>query len=172
MPLTRAQKSKIVEEVKDKFSRQKAAFFVSFAGVDVKTCEDLRKSLRAANGEYKVAKKTLLERALQETHTPLPLEVLAGQVGIIFDYGSEVNAAKILAAVSKKSNIAILGGMVGSVLLSVDEVKELALLPDLDMMRARLARVLSAPMSGLARALSCIQLQFINTLRAIVSNKN
>lgn len=172
MSLTKIQKGKIVEELADKLSRRKAAFFVSFAGVDVKTCEDLRKTLRSANGEYKVAKKTLLERALQKTHTSLPSEVLAGQVGIVFDYASEVNAAKILAAVSKKSSITILGGMVDSVLLSIDEVKELALLPDIGTMRARLAATLNAPMSGLARALSSIQLQFINTLRAIVSNKN
>lgn len=172
MPLSREQKGKVVEELADKLSRRKAAFFVSFAGVDVKTCEELRKSLRAASGEYKVAKKTLLERALQETHTSLPSEVLAGQVGIVFDYASEVNAAKILAAIGKKSSITILGGMVDSVVLSVDEVKELALLPDLNTMRARLAGILSAPLSGLARALISIQLQFINTLRAIASKKS
>ncbi len=172
MPLNRDQKEKIVEELTDKLSRRKAAFFVSFTGVDVKTSEALRKALKVSEGEYKITKKTLLERALEKTHLSFPKEVLAGQVGIVLDYASEVNAAKIVAGFSKKSSIAVLGGIVDSTLLSIEQVKELALLPDLDTMRARLAGILNAPISGLVRALSGIQLQFINTLRAIASKKS
>lgn len=172
MPLNRDQKAHIVEELADKLSRRKAAFFVSFTGVDVKTSEALRKALKASEGEYKITKKTLLERALEKAGLSLPKEVLAGQVGVVFDYASEVSAAKVVTDFAKKSNIAFLGGLVGDATLSIDEVKALALLPDLQGMRARLAGMLNAPLSGLVRTLSGIQLQFINTLRAIASKAN
>ena len=60
MALTKAQKKKILEELKEKIARQKIMVFVDFTGLKVKDLSNLRKKMKAADGEIKVVKKTLL----------------------------------------------------------------------------------------------------------------
>lgn len=171
MPLTKAQKAQIVDELKGKLSRKKVALFISFNGVDVKTSSDFRKQVRGHQGEYKVVKKTLLERALGDVKENLPQNSLAGELGVALDYESEVNVAKTLFDFTKKSKFTILGGIMGEEYLAADQVKELALLPGLDVMRQRVAGMLQSPITGLVRALSGVQLACINVLHAIASKK-
>lgn len=171
MPLTRDQKAQVVDELKEKLSRKKVALFVSFNSVSVKTSSEFRKSVREQQGEYKVVKKTLLERALKDMNMELPKESVPGELGLALDYNSETDVAKTLFDFTKKSKFVMLGGLMGQDILSAAQVKELALLPGLDAMRARLAGMLQSPVTGLVRTLSGIQLQFINVLHAIASKK-
>lgn len=169
--LTREQKEHIIQEIGEKFSRKQAAFFVSFAGVDVKTSQDLRRQLAGIGGEYKVVKKTLLARSLKEMDINIPLEELAGQVGLAFDYNSQTDVAKTLSGIIKKSAFTILGGLVNDAFISSDKVKELALLPIIDIMRAILAFTLQSPIIQLARVCNNVQTNLINTLRALIIKK-
>jgi len=169
--LTKAQKAKIVEELKEKFLTKKAVFFVSFTGVDVKTSQDMRKQVKGGEGEYKVVKKTLLERALKTVNFSVPLGVLQGQVGLAFDYGSEVGVVKTLFGFTKKTSFLLLGGIIGQRFLSADQVKELALLPALEVMRGRLVFAIKSPLSGFIHTLKGVQLQVINILKAIATKK-
>lgn len=172
MPLTRAQKTQIVEALKDKLSRAKVALFVSFRGVDVKTSSELRRSVKNVQGEYKVVKKTLLWRSLGESATTIAQQALQSEVALTFDYASEVNVAKIVAEFTKKSSLVILGGFMDDVFLAPEKVKELALLLSLDMMRARALAAMQSPLTGLVRTLQGIPLQFITVLNAITSKRN
>lgn len=172
MPLTREQKAAVIDELKDKLSRKKIAVFVSFKEVDVKTSFTLRKNLKEVAGEYKVAKKTLVQKILTEMGVSLPDEALAGQLGLAFDYDSETNVAKAINQMTKKSKFTILGGLMENSYLSAAQVQELALLPDIDTMRARTVGVIQSPLTGLARTLQGVQLGFINVLRAIASKNS
>jgi len=172
MPLTKAQKIEVVKDLHDKLSRKKVAVFVSFSGVDVKTASDFRSSVRQVNGDYKVAKKTLLKRALDELKISVPQELLTGQVGIALDYYSQTSVAKTLHDFTKKSKFSILGGLMGDEFLDASRVKELALLPGLDVMRARVIGTIQSPISGLVRTLHAIPLQLINVLNAIAAKKS
>ena len=171
MPLTRVQKAEMIEEIKDKFSRKKVALFVSFNGVDVKTSSDFRKQVREKQGDYKVVKKTLLQKALGKESTHIPYDTFKSELALALDYESETGIAKTLFEFTKKSKFTILGGLMGNDFLEPDQVKELALLPTLDVMRARVAGMLQSPITGLVRTLSGVQLQFINVLHAIASKK-
>ena len=61
MALTKTQKQKIINDLKDKIARQKALLFIDFTGLKVKDISNLRKKLKAINSELKVAKKTLMK---------------------------------------------------------------------------------------------------------------
>lgn len=172
MPLTRTQKEQVVDDLKDKLSRKKVAVFVSFNGVDVKTSSDFRKQVKENKGEYKVVKKTLLEKALSDRGGSVPQESLKGELGIAFDYMAETVVAKTLFDFTKKGKFAILGGLMGEKFIGPDQVKELALLPSLNVMRARLAGMIQSPLSGLVRTLAGIQLHLINVLNAIASKRS
>lgn len=193
MPLTKEQKSKIVEELKEKFLRKKAVFFVSFTGVDVKTSQDLRRSLKGKEAEYTVVKKTLLERALGEAGIELPLSaltgqtpleanhrkrgshplrvLLTGQVGVAFDYGSQANAVKTLYEFTKKSSFSLLGGILDNSFLDSEKVKMLAQLPSLDAMRQKLFFTLCFPLANFLHALKSVPSNFITVLNQIKAQK-
>lgn len=169
--LTREQKEQIVQEIGEKFSRKKAAFFVSFTGVNVKISQDLRRQVGDIEGEYKVVKKTLLARSLEGLGVKVPLEKFTGQLGLVFDYNSETNAAKILSGIAKKSTFGILGGLVNDTFILPDEVKELASLPAIEVMRAKLAFTLQSPIIQLARVCNSVQMSAVSVLHALIIKK-
>ena len=61
------KKEKIVEELKDKFSRAKAIVFAKFHGLSVGKISEFRKQVRESNADYTVAKKSLIKIAAKES---------------------------------------------------------------------------------------------------------
>ena len=61
MPLTKEQKQKQISDIKDKFSRAKAAVVVDYMGITVSEADAMRKELREAEVDYSVFKNTLGE---------------------------------------------------------------------------------------------------------------
>lgn len=152
--ITKAQKGEIVTELTDKFKRQKIAIFSDFTGVSVAKSQMLRRLLRKEDAEYKVAKKTLFDRALVEAGATASTKGMKGEVGIAFGYGDAVAPAKVLAKFAKEiETFKILGGLLDGKLLSDKQVTALAKLPSREILLAQVVGALSAPLRGLASVL-------------------
>jgi len=140
----------------DKFRRQKIAIFSDFRGVSVAKSQALRRLLRKENAEYKVAKKTLFDRALAivETSAGATTKEMKGEIGVAFGYGDQVAPAKILSKFAKEvETFKILGGLLDGKLLSDKQVMVLARLPGREALLGQVAGALSAPLRGLASVL-------------------
>ena len=152
--LTKKKKAEIVEELKEKFARQKVAIFSDFRGVSVGQSEKLRRSLKKVDAEYRVARKTLLDRALQHAGMEFRTKELEGEIGVAFGYGDEIAPTKILSRFLKEvETFKILGGILNGKLLSGKEVLALARLPSREILLAQVLAGLSAPLQGLAGVL-------------------
>lgn len=160
MPKTKAQKQKILEDLKEKVARQKAMVFVDFTGVKVKDLSDFRKKLKKSNSEVKVAKKTLLSLALKDYNQKISelVKSLAGEVALVFGYQDEITPAKSVFEFSEKNkNLKILGGLIESQkdnFLLADYIVELAKLPSKEELLARLVGSIKAPVSNFVYALN------------------
>ena len=66
MPKSKIQKQEILRNLTERIKKSKSIIFTGFNALGVHENEELRDKLRQENGEYYVAKKTLLERALKE----------------------------------------------------------------------------------------------------------
>ena len=112
MALTREQKSNILSDLTDKFSRAKAAILVDFNKLSVSKAMELRRNLKSADAEYKVAKKTLISRVLRLGHfEDANLDDFKTQVGIVFSYIDPVATAQSVWKFSKINDaLKILGG--------------------------------------------------------------
>jgi len=155
MPLTKEQKKKIVESLKEKLDRQKALIFVDFTGLKVKDLSDLRKKLKAASNELKVAKKTLLDIVLKEKGLKIETKELQGEIALVFGYEDMISPAKMVHQFSKGNpNIRILGGFIENKYADAEDIIALAELPSREVLLAKLAGSISAPISG-----------FVNTLQ-------
>lgn len=170
--LTKPQKTKIVEELADKLKRQKIAIFSDFTGVSVSKFQILRRLLKKDGAEYKVTKKTLFDRALQEAGVNLKTKELQGEIGATFGYGDEVAPAKILLKFSKQNEtFKILGGILGNRVLNAKEVITLAKLPSREILIGQLLNVMQSPIRGLATVLGDNIRNLVVILNKVKDNK-
>lgn len=152
--LTKDQKKRIVDDITDKFKRQKIAIFSDFHGVSVAKAQALRRLLKGADAEYKVSKKTLLDRALEKLGIETRTQKLKGEIGVAFGYGDEVSPAKTIFKFSKENEtFKILGGILGGRILNDKEIIALAKLPSREVLIGQLLGVLQSPMRGLVSVL-------------------
>jgi large subunit ribosomal protein L10 len=153
--LTRVQKESVVSELDEKLERQKIAFLTDFRGISVMNAQELRRLLKKTDAEYKVAKKTLFDRALAKKGIDYKTRELEGEVGVAFCYGEESAPAKILVKFGKDhATFKILGAIFGNRILDEKEVVTLAKLPTREVLLAQIIGTLQAPIRGLATVLN------------------
>ncbi|MDP3784711.1 MAG: 50S ribosomal protein L10 [bacterium] len=173
MPLTREQKSNILKDLTGKFSRAKAAILVDFNKLSVSKAMELRRNLKAVDAEYKVAKKTLVNRVLRSgKFENADLDSFKTQVGIVFSYADPVPMASSLFKFSKINEaFKILGGFLGLNWQNKDKIIALAKLPSREILLGRLVYTIAAPLSGLVGVLSGNMRNFVGVLNSIRSKK-
>ena len=155
MALTKTQKQKIINDLKDKIARQKAMLFVDFTGLKVKDISNLRKKLKAINSELKVAKKTLMKIVFKEGKIDINTKEIPGELALVFSYKDEILPAKTVYQFSKEhENIKILGGFIENEHKEAEEIITLAQLPSREELFAKLVGSISAPLSNFAYALN------------------
>ena len=149
--LTKPQKEEIVAELTELFKRQKIAFFTDFQGISVTKLQSLRRLLKKENAEFKVAKKTLFDRALEQAGITFKSKELKGELGVAFGYGDQVAPAKTLVKFGKQEEtFKLLAGILAGKVLTDKQIIALAKLPSREVLLAQLAATLQAPMRGLA----------------------
>ena len=154
MALTKEQKQKIVEELKENIDKQKSMVFVAIEGLKAADLFDLRKRLKAADCLLIVAKKTLLDIAFKERKVGIDMEKLAGQVALVFGFKDQISPAKIPYNFSLgNKNLKILGGFYENKLRDAEEIITLARIPSREELLARVVGSISAPISGFVNVL-------------------
>lgn len=169
---TKNEKQKIVNELVDKFNRQKIAIFTDFQGISVTESNILRKSLKKDGAEYSVAKKTLFDRALKEAGLNLTTKKLHGEIGVAFGYGDQVAPAKTLIKFTKSHDtFKVLTGIMMGRALHTNEIITLAKLPPREVLIAQMVGVMQAPIRGLITALRANICNFIAVLNGVKEKK-
>lgn len=175
MPKNKVQKGEIFRDLNEKIKKSKAIIFAGFNALGVKDNEALRDKLRKENGEYYVAKKTLMNLALKENKLDIKVRDFAGKVAAVFAYGDEVAPAKILGNFrkdkDKENKLFFLGGLLEGKLLSPKEVESLSTLPGKTELYAKMVGSLNAPISGFVNALAGNLRNLVYVLKAIEEKK-
>lgn len=154
MAITKAQKQKIIEDLKDKIAKQKAMVLVGITGLKVKDISELRKKLKAVNGNLKVAKKTLIEKAFKENNLEFDKKRYKEEIALAFGFQDEILPAKTVYQVSKENEkLKILGGFLERKFKEAGEIITLAQLPTKEELWAKLVGSIASPISGLANVL-------------------
>lgn len=154
MPLNKEQKTRIIEELKDKVSRQKAIAFGDITGVKVADLTKLRREMRIQDGEIKVAKKTLISRVLKEHGMELDFKKMSGEIALGFGYKNEVAPFKTFYEFTKANgSLKILGGIVGKEIFDQEKAMALSQLPSREELLAKMLGSVSAPLSRLVGVL-------------------
>lgn len=150
------EKKSAVKDLADRFSRAEVIIVAESRGVTVDKVTNLRAELRKGKAELKVVKNTLAKRALAGTKYESLKDKFKGPVAIAISYSDVVHPARTLDQFVKDNDgkgLKIIGGAMGTKVLSLDEVKELASLPTMEVARAMLLGMFMQPAAGMARLL-------------------
>ncbi len=164
----RAEKVAVVDEVRAKFDEADAAILTEYRGLKVKDLAELRRTLRANGGDYKVYKNTLVRLATNELGLADLDPMLTGPTGIAFVKGDAAAVAKSLKDFSRTNALLVVkGGVLGDKILDDRETSALAELPSREVLLARLAGGIAAPLQQLAGLLQALPRNFAYGLAAL-----
>lgn len=151
--MNRVEKEEIVADLNRTFNDAAAVVVTHYSGLNVAEINDLRGRMREAGAKFRVTKNRLARLALDGTpYAPL-LEMFTGPIAIA--YADDVIApAKICVNFAKRNDkLVVLGGAMGETVLDAGAVKDLASLPSLDELRAKIIGLLNAPATKVAGVL-------------------
>ncbi len=105
--MTRQEKANIIEELKDKFSKNAHYYITDASGLSVAKINDFRRLCFNKGVEYRVYKNTLIKKALDELNTDHSLidTQLKGFSGVIFSEESANVPAKVIVEYRKKAAV-------------------------------------------------------------------
>ena len=164
--MDRAQKAESIEALKGVFDGAGAVVVTHYLGLTVAEMTDLRGRLRQEGAQLKVVKNTLAQKALGGSIGEAGDALFKGPVAIAFA-PDPVSAAKVATQYAKDNDkFAVVGALMGDVVLDAKGVGALATLPSLDQIRAKLLGLLNAPATKVAGVLQAPAGQLARVLKA------
>lgn len=152
--MDRAEKRDVVAALHDAFAGTGVVVVAHYAGLSVAAMTRLRRDMRSAGGQVKVAKNRLAKLALEGTNAKGIADLLRGPTCIAFS-PDPVAAPKVAVKFAKANDkFVILGGAMGATVLDPNGVSSLASLPSLDELRGKLIGLIQAPASKIARTVN------------------
>ena len=160
MALTKEQKTKQIDSIKEKVSKQKSVIFVDFSKVPSKEMFSFRKTLKEAGCNLKIAKKTLVRIAFGQSNISYWNKIkssIPGQLALVFGIEDEIAPARIANTFAKtQENLKILGGIFENRFIGRERVLELANIPPRNELLGRLVGSIYSPVSSFVRVLNKI----------------
>lgn len=155
MAITKERKVEVVAQYNAWMSKSQAMFLAEYKGLTMKQIDDLRSKVREAGGEFHIVKNTLGKIAFQSAGLTMPAGFFEGSTAIGFAFHDAPTMAKMLSEYARTSDaFKLKGGYLDRNPISADQVKSLAELPPINVMRAQLMGTILAPASQLARILA------------------
>lgn len=166
----RPEKVAIVEELKERFDSSSAVLLTEYRGLKVSELEVLRGRLKECGGEYKIFKNTFVRFAANDKGLADLVPLLEGPTGLAFVEGDAVEVAKALKDFGRENpELIIKGGILGDGIIGAKDILALADLPSRDVLLAKLAGGLAAPMQKFAGLLQAIPQSFAYALSALIA---
>lgn len=171
--ITRQKKQEIVAGLVELLQSVQGLFFLDFTTMTVAESIKLRRALKQADLKYKVAKNTLIHRAIDEVGgLNVPDNMFVGQTGIVFSYDDPVSPAKIIKEESEKTKKPVLkGALLDGQFFDGSRLKELAALPGKKEMMAAIVGSLHAPVSGIVGSINAVMRDVASLIEEVAKKK-
>lgn len=149
--MNREEKAELLSELNKLFSDSEIVVVSHYKGLTVKEVSELRDNIRKAGAGFRVTKNRITRLALKDTKFENLADLFKGPTAIAFA-NDPISACKACVEFAKTNEkLIVVGGAMGTGVLSVDEIKKLASIPSMDELRAKIIGLLQAPAAQLAR---------------------
>ncbi len=151
--LNKEQKKNYISEMTTQFDSTEAVIVTHYQGLNVTQLDDLRKKMREHGIKFKITNNRITKLALEKTKCKDLTNLFKGPTAVALSEDA-ITSAKILTKFAKENeNLKILGGIMGSDILDVAGVQNVATLPSLEEARAKIVGILSSPAQKIASIL-------------------
>jgi large subunit ribosomal protein L10 len=149
------RKEEVLAQYNEWLEKSQAIILVEYSGITMKEFDAIRAKVRETGGEFHVVKNTLARKAFESHGAQIPKGLFEKSTAATFAFKDVAATAKVLAEVTKSmERVKVKGGFMEKRSLNVNQVKALADLPPLPVVRAQLLGMLQAPASKLVRTLA------------------
>jgi len=168
MALNLEQKKAVVAEVADVANKALAAVAAEYRGLTVEEMTELRVKAREGGVFLKVAKNTLVSRAVEGTEYECMQESLTGPLLFAFSMEDPGAAARLVKDYAKTHDKLIARLVaVGGQLYGASELERLSSLPTYDQAISILLGVMKAPIEKFVRTLAEPHTKLVRTVAAV-----
>jgi len=155
LAVSKERKEEVLAQYADWMKKSQAVILVEYTGVKMKALDGIRAKVRESGGEFHVVKNTLARRMFAEQGMALPQDYLIKSTAVSFAFTDPASTAKALTEATKGIDfIKVKGGFMAGQTLNTAQVKALADMPPLPVVRAQLLGVLQAPAGKLVRTIA------------------
>lgn len=155
MAISRQHKKALVSQYTEWLNSSQALVVTQYTGLSMKDIDTLRARIREKGGEFHIVKNTLGTVAFETAGIGLSSGLLEGSTAIIFAFKDVPETIKVVTDFARTSEfVKIKGGYLDKHSINPEEIKALAELPPLPVVRAQLLGVISAPAGKLVRTLA------------------
>jgi len=152
---SKAQKEAMLAEYMELLGKSQAVVLVEYSGLKMKDLDVIRAKARENGGEFHIVKNTLAKLALEKAGYSVPADYAEKSTAIGFAFTDAAGFTKAFTEATKGMEaVKVKGGFLDAKALNAAQVKSLASLPPLPVLRAQLLGVLQAPASKLVRTLA------------------
>ena len=172
MALTLEQKKAVVAEVAEAARTAHSAVAAEYRGITVEKMTEMRAKARNEGVYLKVAKNTLVKRAVEGTDFECMAEELGGPLLFAFSMEDPGSAARLIRNFAKDEeglNVHLVA--IGAKLYQASELERLASLPTHEQAIAMLMGVMKAPIEKFVGTLAEPNTKLVRTLAAIRDSK-
>ncbi len=164
--MEKATKEQQILFVKDLFSKAECVVLTNIEGLNASAVSSLRRGLHEANVGFKVVKNKLARKALEGSSASVLFDDFVGSTAVA--WSDDVLApAKILVKFEKDlEKLQLKAGFSAGARLSVEGIKALSKLPNLQELRAQLLGLFLAPASRLLAQVNAPASNLVGVLQA------
>jgi large subunit ribosomal protein L10 len=170
--MLKAEKERIVAELAERLKQTPTLFVADYRGLSVTEIDDLRTKLIEHGARFTVVKNTLTKRAAEEAGAEALLALLEGPTAIAFIEadGDMVAVAKALTDSARTTRIlAIRGGILDGSPIGGEEVRNLATLPPVDVLRGQVIGAITAPLMTVVGLISAPVRDLVGLIEARIA---
>jgi len=150
-------KKKDLEALHRDLQESENLFVTGYEKLRVEQDFELRKTVRAAGGKYRVIKNNIAEKAAEGTTAEQVLKNLRGMTSLAYTTSDPVALAKALTAYAKTNpTFTFKAGLVEGRVIDVKAIVDLANMPSKEAIFAKLLYLINAPAQRLATAIGAV----------------
>jgi large subunit ribosomal protein L10 len=143
-------KRETVAELREELAAARTMIVSEYRGLTVKELAEIRRALRKQDVSYRIVKNRLMRIAAEDSVGEALSPLLTGPTAIAFGNDEAGTAKAVLDATRPYKIVRITGAVLGTKAIDADAVTRLAALPSREVLLAKLAGGMQAPVGTLA----------------------
>lgn len=164
-------KRETVAELREAISRSSTYVVSEYRGLSVSELAEIRRALRKQDISYRVVKNRLMRIAAADTNAAALSPLLTGPTAIAFGTDEVLTAKAVLDATRPYKLVKVTGAVLGSRAIDGEAVVRLAALPTREVLQARLAGAMQAPIATLGGLFSANLRNLAYALQQVAERK-